>query len=143
MAVKTPWGATMAMDTPHVERSLGELFSDLSQRTSELVRQEMLLARTEMSAKLAGVGRDAAWAGVGAALGHAALLVATAAVVLLLIELGLQAWLSAAIVAAALGIVAVVLVQGRVAALRRRDVRPVQTIHSLKELSQWAKNELS
>ncbi len=133
----------MAMDVPRVERTLGELFSDLSQQMSTLVRQEMLLAKTEMSTKMAGVGKDAAWAGIGAALGHAALLVASAAIVMLLMDLGLRAWQSAAIVAVALGVIAFVLVQGRMAALRRRDVRPVQTIHSLKELSQWAKNELS
>jgi hypothetical protein len=131
------------MDGPRVERSLGELFSDLSQQMSALLRQEMLLARKEMADKMAGVGRDAAWAGIGAALGHTALLAATAAVVLLLMRLGLQAWVSAAIVAATLGIVAFVLVQGRLSALRRRDIRPMQTINSLKELSQWAKNELS
>lgn len=133
----------MAMDEPRVDRSLGELFSDLSQQMSALFRQEMLLARSEMADKMAGVGRDAAWAGIGAALAHSALLAASAAVVLLLMRLGLEAWLSAAIVAATLGIVAFVLVQGRLSALRRRDIRPVQTINTLKELSQWAKNELS
>ena len=33
------------------DRSLGELFAELSRQTSTLVRQEMTLAKTEMSQK--------------------------------------------------------------------------------------------
>ena len=37
------------------ERSLGELFGDLAKETSELVRQEVQLARTEMTQKVSAV----------------------------------------------------------------------------------------
>ena len=35
------------MDVPRIDRSLGELFSDLSQQTSELIRQETRLAKAD------------------------------------------------------------------------------------------------
>ena len=36
------------MDVPRIDRSLGELFSDLSQQTADLIRQEMRLAKAEL-----------------------------------------------------------------------------------------------
>ena len=48
------------------DRSLGELFAELAQETSTLVRQEVELARVELSQKAARVGRDVASLVVGA-----------------------------------------------------------------------------
>jgi hypothetical protein len=48
------------------ERSLGELVNDISQQASVLVREEIELARTEVTEKLTRLGRGAA---VGAAAG--------------------------------------------------------------------------
>ena len=39
------------------DKSLGELFSELSRDTAELVRKEVQLARTEMTARASKVGR--------------------------------------------------------------------------------------
>jgi len=40
------------------DRSLGELFSELSQETNTLIRQEVNLAKTEMSQKASRVGKE-------------------------------------------------------------------------------------
>ena len=48
----------MMQDTPGEERSLGELFGDLTRELTTLIRQEATLARTELSQKAAGVGKD-------------------------------------------------------------------------------------
>ena len=45
------------MDVPRMDRSLGELFSDLSQQTADLIRQEMRLAKAELSEKAGGCRR--------------------------------------------------------------------------------------
>ena len=55
------------MDVRLTDRSLGELFSALSHQTSDLIRQEMRLAKTELSEKAAGVARHAMLIGAGAA----------------------------------------------------------------------------
>jgi putative superfamily III holin-X len=129
----------MAMPTP--ERSVADLFTDLSRQLSTLFRQEALLARIEFSHRLQALARDAAVIGVGAALGLAALMAAAAALVLLLIQLSVLPWVAAVIVAAMLAIIGGVLVQARLSAMRRRTVVPVETIESIKETAQWIKKE--
>jgi hypothetical protein len=78
---------------------------------------------------------------VGAALALAALLAATAALVLLLIQLDVMPWIAAVIVAAGLALVALVLMQTGLRALRRRTIVPVDTVESIKETAQWIKKE--
>lgn len=128
------------MEVSRMDRSLGELFSDLSQQTSELIRQEMRLAKAELSEKFADVGRHAMMIGAAVAFGLAAVVAVTAAVVLLLIEIGVVPWIAAVITAALMGGVAFVLAQSGIAALRKKNLAPVETIHSLKETTQWLKN---
>ena len=123
------------------ERSLGELFQELSQDTSALIRQEMALARTEMSDRIAAFGRDAAMMGAGGVLIHVALLAATAAFIMGLVQLGVQGWLSALIVAVVYAIGGGVVIMSARAAMKRRSLTPVETVDSLKETAQWLKNQ--
>src|SRR5687767_14623110 len=83
------------------DRSLGDLFAELSRETSVLVRKEVELATAEMSAKARVAGMQAGLVTAGGALVHAGLLVLLAGIVLGLAELGVAAWLSALIVALA------------------------------------------
>lgn len=129
------------MSMPVPDRSVAELFSDLSQQLSTLFRQEALLARTEVTQRLQAFARDAVVIGVGAALGLAALMAATAACVLLLIQLDVMPWLAAVIVAVVFAVVAGILVQSRLKAMSRRTVVPVETVESIKETAQWIKKE--
>jgi hypothetical protein len=129
------------MSMPLPERSVAELFSDLSQQLSTLFRQEALLARTEVTQRVQAFARDAVVIGIGAALGLAALMAATAAIVLLLVQLNLTPWIAAVATAALLAIVAGVLIQARLSAMRRRTVVPVETVESIKETAQWIKKE--
>lgn len=128
------------MDAP-MARSLGELFSDLSQQSADLIRQEVRLAKAELGETLSDAGRHATKIGIAAALGLAAVMVAAAAMVLLLIELGVTPWLAALITAALLGVVAFALVQSGLTALRQKPLAPVQTMQSIKETTQWLKTE--
>lgn len=129
------------MDVPRMDRSLGELFSDLSQQTSELIRQEMRLAKAELSEKLSDVGKNAAMIAAAAVFGLAAMMALTAGIVLVLVELGVVPWLAAVITAVVMGIAAFLLAQSGIAALRKKSIAPVETMHSIKETTQWLKNE--
>ena len=129
------------MSMPVPERSVAELFTDLSQQLSTLFRQEALLARTEVTLRLQAFARDAVVIGIGAALGLAALLATTAAIVLLLVQLNVTPWISAVLTAALLAIVGGILVQTRLSAMRKRTVVPVETVESIKETAQWIKKE--
>ena len=125
------------MATTADNRSLGELMSELSRETGTLVRKEIELATTEMSARLREAGVQAATAAAGGALLHAGLLVVLAALVAVLIQLGLQAWLAALIVAALTMGVGYVLMNRGIAGLKRTELAPRQTIETLKENARW------
>ena len=128
------------MDVPRMDRSLGELFSDLSQQTSELIRHEMRLAKAELSEKLANVGRHAMLIGAGVAFGLAAVVALAAAIALLLIEVGILPWLAAVLTTLVMGVAAFALAQSGISALKKQSIAPVETMHSLKETTQWLKN---
>jgi len=115
------------------ERSLGELFADLAQEMTTLVRQELVLARTELSQKAAHVGRDIGFLALGGAVAYAGFLAIIAAVIFILAEIGLPWWLAALIVGIVVAGVGYFLVQRGLTALRREDLAPRQTVESLRE----------
>src|SRR5688572_32520974 len=117
------------MDVPRMDRSLGELFSDLSQQTGELIRQEMRLAKAELSEKAADVGRHAMMIGAGVAFALAAVVTLAAAVTLLLVEVGVEPWIAALLAAAGMGATAFLLAQSGISALRQKSIAPVETMH--------------
>ena len=124
------------------DRSLGDLFGDLTDQLSRLIRQEIALARTETMARVTTVGRDAALVGAGGALAYAGLLVLLAAVVLWLIDVGLDAWAAALLVGAlvaAIGGGMVLVGRNRLAAA---DLTPHRTIKTLQDDADWAKERL-
>ena len=128
------------METTRPERSLGEWFADLSQKTTLLIRQEMQLAKSELTQKATQAGRAGAMLGAGGAVANAALLTFTATIVLLLVQLGLDAWAAAGLTTLLLAAVGFVLVRSGLSRLRQ-PMTPVETIDSIKETAQWLKNE--
>lgn len=124
------------------ERSLGELFSELASETSTLVRQEVALAQTELTQKATKVGKNVGFLVVGGAVGYAALLAIIAAVIIGLANF-IPAWASALIVGVAVGIVAYLLISSALAALKKTDLTPRNTVETLKEDAQWLKNQVS
>ncbi|HEX8198048.1 MAG TPA: phage holin family protein [Pyrinomonadaceae bacterium] len=134
------------------DRSLGDLFAELATETSQLVRQEVALAQTEITNKATRVGKQVGYLVVGGAVGYAALLVVLAAVTMGLgrIIASLTGWteltsaaLAALIVAGIVGVVAFSLVTSALAKLRETSLAPNQTIESVKEDAQWLKNQVS
>lgn len=119
------------------ERSLPDLFAELSRETSALIRKEVELAQTEMTAKAKEAGRHAAVAAAGGALAHAGLLVLLAAIVIGLADLGIATWLAALIVALVVIAGGYALVNRGVSNMRRTSLTPVQTMEALKEKPTW------
>ena len=130
------------MDQPRDERSLGQLFGDLSRQLGTLVQQEISLARTEMTTRATAFGKDAAMLGAGAALGYAALLIGLVTIGLVLMELGLDAWLAFLLVTVVTGGLAAFLVQRGRAQIQQTDLAPRQTIKTIKEDAAWAKERV-
>src|SRR5688572_4628366 len=132
----------MQSNTQMQERSLGELFAELSRETSELVRHEVALAKVELSQKAARVGKDVGFISMGGALAYAGLLTLVAALVMGLAAAGLQWWAAASIVGLLVLIAGFVSTQMGLSALKRERVTPTQTIDTLKENAQWAKGQI-
>jgi hypothetical protein len=78
--------------------------------------------------------------GAGVVFGLAAVITLAAALTLVLIEVGVVPWLAAVITAAAMGATAFMLAQAGITALKSKSIAPVETMHSLKETTQWLKN---
>jgi uncharacterized membrane protein YqjE len=124
------------------ERSLGELFSDLARETSTLVRQEVQLAKTEMTQKATAVGKDIGFLAVGGAVAYAGLLALIATIIIILGMAGLPWWLAALIVTVVVLAIGGFLVQRGLTALKHETMAPEQTIQTLKEDRQWAKEQM-
>jgi len=124
------------------ERSLGDLFGDLARDMGTLVSQEVALARTELSAKASEVGKDIGFLAVGGLVAYAGLLAIIAAVIVLLATNGVPLWASALIVGLIVAAIGYVLVQRGLTALKQQDFAPRQTIETLKEDTQWAKEQV-
>ena len=120
--------------------SLGELFGDLAQNTSRLVRSEVELAKTELTEQATRVGRDVGILAAGGFIAYAGFLAILAGIVALLAT-RLGVWQSALIVGVIVAIVGGVLVLQGMNALKNRNLVPRQTIATLKEDVQWAKQQ--
>jgi hypothetical protein len=130
------------MQQTNDERSLGELFGDLARDMGTLVSQELALARTELTEKASQVGKDIAMLAVGGLVAYAGLLAIIAAVIVLIADRGVPLWVSALIVGLVVAGIGYLLVQRGISALRRQDFAPRQTIQSLKDDTQWAKEQI-
>lgn len=118
----TPLGAT-ALPRPADEApraSLGELLSDISKDVSTLMRQEVALAKAELSESAKNAGKGAGMLGGAAVAGHMVLLFASIALWWGLGALIGRGW-SALVVAILWGIVAAVL-----ASRGRTELKSVQ-----------------
>jgi len=125
------------------DRSLGELFGDLARDMGILVRQEVGLATTEITFKASRVGQELAVLAVGGLVAYAGLLAIVAAAIIAVAAAGVAWWLAAFLVGLVVAAVGGVLVQRGLGSLKRVDLAPRQTMQTLKEDTQWAKDQMS
>lgn len=122
------------------EESIGELVRDLAAETNTLVRQEIELAKAELSEKVKVAGRGAGMFGAAGVLALLALGALTTFVIALLATALDHVWLAALIVALVYGAIAGVLaLRGRRELQEAAPPVPEQTIETVKEDVEWAK----
>ena len=121
------------------ESSTGELVRQLSEQSSQLIRQELDLAKAELSEKGKRAGIGAGVLAAAAVAGMFALGALTAFLILLLDE-GMEGWVAALIVTAVYAAAAAILVPiGRNRLRESMPPAPEETVESVKEDVQWAK----
>ncbi|HEX5712874.1 MAG TPA: phage holin family protein [Solirubrobacterales bacterium] len=123
------------------EHSTGDLVRQLADQTSTLVRQEIELAKAELSAKGKVAGEGAGMFG-GAAIVALLALGTFTALVLSLLDKAMDFTLAALIVTVVYAAIAtLVALAGRQRIERGLPPAPEQTIETVKEDVQWAKSQ--
>jgi hypothetical protein len=125
------------------ERSLGDLFSDLSRETTTLVRQEVQLAKAELTQSATEAARGIGMLVAGGAVAYAGLFFLLLAIVFGLIEAGWDAWLSALVVGLVVVAIGAILVLRARESLKPANLAPRRTIETLKEDQEWAKEQIT
>lgn len=124
------------------DRTLGEMFAELSRETRTLIQQEVQLAKTELSEKASRLAGGAGLLAGGGMVAYGGLLAIIAAGVLGLIALGLPPW-AGALVGGFLAVgIGYALVRAGLASLNPQDLAPRKTVETLKEDAQWLKAQV-
>jgi Putative Actinobacterial Holin-X, holin superfamily III len=133
------------------ERGIGELFGQLSQDMTLLVRQEVQLARSEMSEKLSRFTTNLISVATGGLVAYMGAWALVAALIIALHELAdISPWVSALIVGIVLAIVGYAMLKRGLSELKRVDLAPRRTVENIKDDVQaikddvqWAKEQRS
>jgi xanthine/uracil permease len=130
------------MDHREENRGIGDLLGDLGRQVSTLVRKEIDLARVEVTSSVGRMSRGAAIAGAGGALLYAGLLVLLLAVVLGLIQAGMDAWLAALVVAVVVMVIGGVITSMGVKQMQSTELAPKQTAETVRENVEFVKEQM-
>lgn len=121
------------------ERSLGELFADLSRDLTSLIRDEIRLARAEVGAKATRVVRHVGMLVAGGVMALMGVVTLVAFVVLGLVAMGVPPWGAALLVGLGLAALGALTAARGLTALREEDLRLTATMETLKETAQWTR----
>jgi uncharacterized membrane protein YqjE len=122
------------------DRSIGELFAELSQKTTTLVRQEIQLAKVEMSQKASRVGKNVGFLVIGGVVAYTGVLALVTAAIIVLGQV-IAYWLSAAIIGVVITLIGAALVLKGANTLRQEEPTPRETVETLQEDKEWLKDQ--
>ncbi len=122
------------------DRSIGEIITQLSQDTAEVVRREVRLAEAEMTQKAYRAGKNAGFVAAGGALAYAGLLAVVAGIIMLFARTR-RPWFSAFLVGLSVAGAGSLLALKGIDALRQEGVVPQETVETLEENREWLKDQ--
>ena len=126
------------VDESMSRESIGELIGQLANNSAALVRDEIALAKQEMSEKVKSFRSGVVTVAVGAVVGFLAVLTLTAAAVIGLAHV-MDAGYAALIVGGALAIIGGIIAYNGMNRLKQTSLKPEQTIETLEEDKEWLK----
>jgi len=131
--------AIRAQEPQNMEKpSFGELIGRLATESSQLVRDEIALAKQEVSEKITRSADSGKYIAAGAVLGFITIF-SFCAFLILALAVWLPAWLSALIVTAAFGIAAFFTINAGITKWRSVNMNLEQTMETLEEDKRWIK----
>lgn len=122
--------------------SIGDLLGEISTDLSQLVRDEIELAKAEIKQESTKAGKAVGMLGGAGYAGHLVLLLGSLTVIFALANVMDVAW-AALIVTAVWAVVAAVLYTTGRKRLRTVNLKPEQTVETLKEDAEWARHPTS
>jgi len=120
----------------------GPLITDVIKDLQDLLRAEVQLAKTEIKEDVTGVGKAIALIAGGAFVGLVAFIFLMLALTYLL-DQWVQGWVAAAIVGLGLAVIAAIAALAGKKRLSVASLKPEQTIETLKEDQEWAKQQIN
>jgi hypothetical protein len=132
-------------------RPLTELFRELRDETTDLVRNEVKLAKIEIAEKVSRVGRNSAYTAVGGVIASAALVIlmfaATAGVYVGLVEAAdldnmTAGWLAPLIVGGLGAIIGYILIHKGIHTITHESLVPERTADTLREDKEWIERKV-
>lgn len=139
----TDRGTRMGAQPNNNEPSIGDLFSKLARDTQQLFKQEVNLAKTEMTQAASETGKAIAKLAAGALVLYAGfMLLLWAAIFGLREATEISWWASALIVGGATLLVGLILVLWARGQMKQVSFKPEETIETLQEDRAWAKGQL-
>ena len=121
--------------------SLGTIVTGIVADLQDVVRGEVQLAKTELKEDVSSLGKSAAMIAVGAFLALVGFMFVMLGVTYLLNK-SMQMWLAAGIVGVVLLIIGIIAAMAGKNKLSAANLKPEQTIDSLKEDQQWANRQI-
>jgi Putative Actinobacterial Holin-X, holin superfamily III len=133
------------------QSSIVDLLKNLRDNTTTLVRDEISLAKTELSEKIASTSRNVGYLAAGALVAYAALMIVLQGISFLLRDLFILEGMSEAsasllgflIVGAVVGAVGALLIVKASKTLKKEPLTPTKTVETLKEDKKWVQNKVS
>jgi uncharacterized membrane protein YqjE len=122
-------------------QSLGTIVSGIVEDLQNIVRGEVQLAKTELKEDAGKLGKGAGMLAAGALVGLVGFIFLMLALTYLLNK-SMQMWLAAGIVGLALVIIAAVVAMTGKNQMSAANLKPQQTIDSVKEDQEWASHQI-
>ena len=127
----------------NTEPPLSDLFSDLASNTQRLVKQEITLAKTELSQSAKEIGSAIAKAIAGALVLYTGVIFLLFALIAFLRnKLDLSWWVSALIVGGVVALIGLFLALRAKSQLQSASLMPTATVETLKDDAAWAKGQM-
>jgi len=127
-------------------RSIGALLGELVTGGTTLVRQEVRMARVELAEIARAVGKGTGFVAIGGVLALLGALALLTGIVLLVGDQWLPRdlyWVAALIFVLITGVIAWFLAKRGMRHLEPRQLKPDQTVETLKEDKEWLKQQLT
>jgi len=125
------------------DRSIGQLLRDLASDATNLIHQEVLLARTEIEGNVQRSIAALVSMAAGALVAFAGVIILLGAVVDGLIEYGLQPWLADLIVGGTVAVIGFIIVRAGQSALAATSLTPERATANLRRDVDLLKEQVS